>query len=111
VKAVFSARFKADLNREEAKYAEVSTKLASAFRERIAGQTREVIKWKEEIMWVHTDLHVVGPNPFPITSITQSTAISSTFSPLCMSGGIQISSKASKGGRGQNGTAAVFKQT
>jgi hypothetical protein len=57
VKAVFSARFKADLDREKAKYAEVSAKLASAFHERIAGQTREVIKWKGG--------DHVGPHGFP----------------------------------------------
>jgi hypothetical protein len=46
VKARFSKRFKDDLLREETKYAKMSQRLASAFRERVAGQTREIIKWK-----------------------------------------------------------------
>jgi len=45
VKAVFSGRFKADLLKEKQKYEEISTRLASAFDERVAGQTREIIKW------------------------------------------------------------------
>jgi hypothetical protein len=41
----------------EAKYAEISERLASAFRERIAGQTRQVITWKGG--------DHVGPHGFP----------------------------------------------
>ena len=57
MKAIFSAEFKADLLREEEKYREISDRLASAFHERIAGQTREVIKWKGG--------DHVGPHGFP----------------------------------------------
>ena len=44
--AVFSSRLKADLDAEAEKYRAVSDRLASAFTERIAGQAREIIKWK-----------------------------------------------------------------
>jgi hypothetical protein len=57
VKAVFSGRFKADLREQEAKYRDVSQRLASAFRERIAGQAREIIKWGGG--------DHVGPHGFP----------------------------------------------
>ena len=57
MKAVFSKQFKADLLQEEAKYAEFSERLASARRERIAGQAREVIKWGGG--------DHVGPHGFP----------------------------------------------
>jgi hypothetical protein len=57
VKAVFSARFREDLAREEARYQGISARLASAFRERIAGQTREIIRWQGGD---HT-----GPHGFP----------------------------------------------
>ena len=46
MKAVFSRRFRADLLNQEAKYAAISQRLASAFRERVAGQAREIIKWE-----------------------------------------------------------------
>ena len=46
MKAVFSKQFKADLLEAEAKYNEVSERLASAFRERVAGQAREIIRWQ-----------------------------------------------------------------
>jgi hypothetical protein len=46
VKAIFSTQFKADLAAGEKKYEAISERLASAFRERVAGQTREIIKWK-----------------------------------------------------------------
>jgi hypothetical protein len=45
VKAVFSSRFKLDLLNAENNYKEISPRLASALRERIAGQVREIIKW------------------------------------------------------------------
>jgi hypothetical protein len=45
VKAVFSSQFKADLLNAEKRYGEISPQLASALRERIAGQVREIIKW------------------------------------------------------------------
>ena len=45
MKAIFSRQFKTDLLREEAKYRSISEQLASAFHERIAGQTREIIRW------------------------------------------------------------------
>jgi len=57
VKAIFSRQFQTDLLREEAKYHGISERLASAFRERVAGQTREVIRW-------HGGDHV-GPHGFP----------------------------------------------
>ena len=44
--AVFSRGFKADLVREEARYAEISERLSGDFHERVAGLVREVIKWK-----------------------------------------------------------------
>jgi len=46
VRALFSSLFKADLVQYEAKYGEASKRLASAFHERVAGQVREIIKWK-----------------------------------------------------------------
>ena len=46
MKAVFSIRFKADLAREEARYAEISVRLSGDFRERVAGLAREVIRWR-----------------------------------------------------------------
>ncbi|MSU62853.1 MAG: hypothetical protein EXS31_10725 [Pedosphaera sp.] len=45
MKAVFSSRFKTDLLAEEAKYARISERLASAFHERVAGQAREIMRW------------------------------------------------------------------
>lgn len=57
MKVVFSKRFRDDLLQEEAKYAKISERLASAFRERVAGQTRQVIKWKGG--------DHVGPHGFP----------------------------------------------
>ncbi|HXI70756.1 MAG TPA: hypothetical protein VNN22_10420 [Verrucomicrobiae bacterium] len=44
MKAVFSARFKAELLDAEAKYCEVSDRLAGELRERVAGQAREIIR-------------------------------------------------------------------
>ena len=46
MRALFSSLFKADLVQYEAKYGEASERLASAFHERVAGQVREIIKWK-----------------------------------------------------------------
>lgn len=57
MKAVFSKRFKDDLLEQETKYAEISERLASAFRERVAGQVRQIIKWKGG--------DHVGPHGFP----------------------------------------------
>jgi hypothetical protein len=45
VKAIFSNRFKLELNQAEARYAQISPQLAGSFRERVAGQVREVIRW------------------------------------------------------------------
>src|SRR6266542_804755 len=57
VKPVFSRQFHADLLREEAKYREISDRLASVFRERVAGQTREIICWQGG--------DHIGPHGFP----------------------------------------------
>jgi hypothetical protein len=57
VKAVFSRRFKAELDAETQKYRSISDRLASAFTERVAGQVREIIKWKGG--------DHVGPHGFP----------------------------------------------
>jgi len=57
VKAVFSSRFKAELDAEAEKYRAISDRLASAFTERVAGQAREIIKWKGG--------DHVGPHGFP----------------------------------------------
>jgi len=43
VKAIFSRRSKTDLAAQEAWYAAISPRLASAFRERVAAHTREMI--------------------------------------------------------------------
>jgi hypothetical protein len=43
---VFSRQFQVDLLKAERNYREISERLASAFRERVAGQTREMIRWK-----------------------------------------------------------------
>lgn len=45
MKTVFSIEFKKTLAEAEMRYAQISPRLASALRERIAGQVREVIKW------------------------------------------------------------------
>ncbi len=57
MKAVFSTQFKSDLAEGENKYEAISERLASAFRERVAGQAREIIKWKGG--------DHVGPHGFP----------------------------------------------
>ena len=55
--AVFSLGFKADLVREEARYAEISERLSGDFHERVAGLVREVINWKGG--------DHIGPHGFP----------------------------------------------
>ena len=57
MKVIFSRQFQTDLLKEEINYREISERLASAFRERVAGQTREVIRWKGG--------DHVGPHGFP----------------------------------------------
>lgn len=57
MKAIFSRQFRADLHREEARYREISERLAGAFHERVAGQTREIIRWRGG--------DHVGPHGFP----------------------------------------------
>lgn len=57
MKAIFSRQFRDDLLREEASYCEISDRLASAFHERVAGQTREIIRWSGG--------DHVGPHGFP----------------------------------------------
>lgn len=57
MKAIFSRLFREDLVREEARYREISERLAGAFHERIAGQTREIIRWSGG--------DHVGPHGFP----------------------------------------------
>lgn len=57
MKAVFSSQFRADLAREEARYQEISARLAGAFRERVAGQSREIIRW--------AGVDHIGPRGFP----------------------------------------------
>jgi hypothetical protein len=44
LKALFSRRFRDDLEREAARYGEISERLAGSFRERVAGQAREVMR-------------------------------------------------------------------
>ena len=60
--AVFSSRFKADLDAEAERYRSISERLASAFTERAAGQVREIIKWKGG--------DHVGPHGFPCRRTT-----------------------------------------
>ena len=62
MKAVFSSRFKADLDAEAGRYRSVSERLASAFMERIAWQAREIIKWNGG--------DHVGPHGFPCRRAT-----------------------------------------
>jgi hypothetical protein len=62
VKAVFSSRFKADLDAEAERYRLVSERLASGFKERVAGQAREIIKWQGG--------DHVGPHGFPCRRTT-----------------------------------------
>ena|SRR5438128_2083106 len=57
VKEVFSRRFQSDLLKEENWSRQVSERLASAFRQRIADQTHEIIEWKGG--------DHVGPHGFP----------------------------------------------
>ena len=46
MKVVFGGQFQIGLLKEETKYREISDRLASAFRERIAGQVREIVRRK-----------------------------------------------------------------
>ena len=46
MKAIFSRQFRDDLVREEGKYCEISERLEGALHERVAGQTREIIRWR-----------------------------------------------------------------
>ena len=46
MKPIFSRQFRDDLAREERKYGEISERLAGAFHERVAGQAREIIRWR-----------------------------------------------------------------
>jgi hypothetical protein len=62
VKAVFSSRFKTDLDAEAERYRSISDRLASAFVERVAGQASEIIKWKGG--------DHVGPHGFPCRRTT-----------------------------------------
>lgn len=62
MKAVFSSRFKADLDAEAERYRLVSERLASGFKERVAGQAREIIKWQGG--------DHVGPHGFPCRRTT-----------------------------------------
>jgi len=62
VKAVFSTRFKADLDNETERYRSISDRLASAFMERVAGLAREIIKWNGG--------DHVGPHGFPCRRTT-----------------------------------------
>jgi len=57
VKAVFSTGFKIDLTDAEAKYREISDRLAGELRERIAGQVREIVRWQGG--------DHIGPHGFP----------------------------------------------
>ena len=57
MKAFFSSQFKIDLAAGERKYEAISEQLASAFRERVAGQVREIVKWSGR--------GHVGPHGFP----------------------------------------------
>ncbi len=57
MKAIFSTRFKADLLEAEVKYCEISDRLAGELRERVAGQSREIIRWEGG--------DHVGPHGFP----------------------------------------------
>lgn len=57
MKAIFSRLFRDDLEREVSRYHEMSERLAGAFRERIAGQSREIIRWGGG--------DHVGPHGFP----------------------------------------------
>jgi hypothetical protein len=57
VRALFSSQFKADLLAEEEKYQAISERLRSAFRQRVAGQVREIVKWSGG--------DHVGPHGFP----------------------------------------------
>lgn len=57
MKAVFSSRFKVDLLDAEKRYGGISPRLASALRERIAGQVREIIRWNGG--------DHIGPHGFP----------------------------------------------
>ena len=45
MKAVFSIQFQKVLVEAEKRYSQISPRLAGSFRERIAGQVREIIRW------------------------------------------------------------------
>lgn len=60
--AVFSTCFKADLDAEAERYRFISERLASALKERVAGQAREIIKWQGG--------DHVGPHGFPCRRTT-----------------------------------------
>jgi hypothetical protein len=57
VRAVFSKEFEFELVEKEQRYNEISLRLGSAFRARVASQTREIIKWRGGDR--------VGPHGFP----------------------------------------------
>lgn len=46
MKAIFSSRFRDDLVREGDRYREISERLGGDFHERVAGQAREIIRWR-----------------------------------------------------------------
>lgn len=62
MKAIFSRGLKADLDAGVERYRAVSERFSSAFKERVAGQAREIIKWEGG--------DHVGPHGFPCRRTT-----------------------------------------
>ena len=91
MKAVFSTRFKADLKEAEARYREISERLASELRERVAGQAREIIRWSGGDHAGPHGFPAVGPSHFRFTSTTKCATARFGFSVLSTNGVTPIS--------------------
>jgi hypothetical protein len=91
VKAIFSRQFRDDLSREEEKYRQISERLAGAFHERVAGQTREIIRWSGGDHVGPHGFHVVAQNRFHFTSTTTLQVRRFTSSAWFTNAAIQIS--------------------
>jgi hypothetical protein len=90
VKAIFSTRFKADLLAAEAKYCEISDRLAGELRERVAGQAREIIRWQGGDHLGPHGFPCRRTKPFPFSFTTRCETTRFISSALCMNGVLPI---------------------
>jgi hypothetical protein len=91
VNAVFSILFKAEEDAEAERYRFISERLGSAFKERVAGQAREIIKWQGGDHVGPRGFPCRRTTPFPFYISIPSLAIRFIFSDLCLSGATPIS--------------------